>query len=303
MNILNGGDKRGEFNKGGYAYTVAVLCALVFSLLFSLVTSAVASICNLTAEDLESSNASKLLNFLPGVLAIATTLIIFYKKNGKTSLTLLSVNRFKPKFLAVMILLPVGVLLGLGSLNTLFVSLLKKIGYSAPVAELPSFSAVNLTFAIIVIGILPPLFEELLFRGVITSSLKGLGKYPCALLVGGLFALYHMNPQQTIYQFLVGFIFTLIAIESESVIPTTVAHVINNLIVVFTEYFYPLKFSGVALLITTVIGLVILAVCLFLTISKKETVKEEGSFIKGIGIVGVIVCVFIWIVNLISYTL
>lgn len=60
-------------------------------------------------------------------------------------------------------------------------------------------------FEIAIFGILTPLVEEMIFRGIIFNRIhKWLGDKQTILLCAILFALYHFNPVQGLYAFLMG---------------------------------------------------------------------------------------------------
>ena len=85
-----------------------------------------------------------------------------------------------------------------------------------------------------------PIGEELIFRGALLSGLKKRFKAPVSVLLSGLaFSLMHMNPEQTVYQFLLGCALAYIALETGSVIPAMIGHATSNLIAVLMELIAP----------------------------------------------------------------
>ncbi len=94
--------------------------------------------------------------------------------------------------------------MGLG-LNYLF----SRIGLTAASASYQQTSemqyAAAIPVALIVYGIIGPIVEEIIFRGVIYNRMKANNKAITAVIVSALvFAVYHLNPVQGIYAFIMG---------------------------------------------------------------------------------------------------
>lgn len=98
------------------------------------------------------------------------------------------------------------------------------VNISGSVLELP------LLESILIIGILGPMCEEFVFRGLIYNSLKGKGRrYIASGLVSGLFfGLLHLNFNQFCYAVLLGIIFALVNECLESIWVSTVCHAAIN---------------------------------------------------------------------------
>ena len=87
----------------------------------------------------------------------------------------------------------------------------------------------NLLPAIIGIGILGPLVEEILFRGLITGELSALFSLPVTITVQGiLFGIYHGNLVQGSYAAILGLLFGYCAYKSDNLYPAIAAHIAMN---------------------------------------------------------------------------
>ena len=85
-----------------------------------------------------------------------------------------------------------------------------------------------------------------------------------------------MNPAQTPYQFAVGFAFSLLAIKSGSILPSAVAHFLNNLAVVCIEYFFPsFIFVGEMAVVVSILGSVVFVFALVLLLMEKGGKNQE----------------------------
>lgn len=73
-----------------------------------------------------------------------------------------------------------------------------------------------------------PLFEELLFRGILMTRLMRFGGWFSAITTGILFGVFHQNHEQMFYAAAFGILLGFIDIKAGSIIPSIIAHVIFN---------------------------------------------------------------------------
>lgn len=80
------------------------------------------------------------------------------------------------------------------------------------------------------IALLAPWVEELLFRGVILQRLNRGRKSPWrGIVISALvFGLIHVNPAQVFFAFLMGLVLGWITVQTHSLVPAIVGHVLNN---------------------------------------------------------------------------
>ncbi len=104
--------------------------------------------------------------------------------------------------------------------------------YQSAVADYLRVSdPVMMVISFFTIVIVPPLAEETLFRGVMQRSLEQ--AYPAARAVfttAILFTAFHLNVTQSIELFLLSYILSSIAQSTQSLIPSILVHLLNNLI-------------------------------------------------------------------------
>jgi membrane protease YdiL (CAAX protease family) len=87
----------------------------------------------------------------------------------------------------------------------------------------------NYIFLILSVGIFAPIAEEVLFRGMILSELKGVHSIFVAVIVQAvLFGLFHMNAIQAIYATAFGLVLGFITVKTKSILPAILLHVLNN---------------------------------------------------------------------------
>lgn len=145
------------------------------------------------------------------------------------------------------------------------------------VPELNSWIDYLLSF--LLICILPPICEELMFRKTLSDGFTGLGTVLAALLSALIFSLSHLNPVQTVYQFLLGFILALIYLKTKDILITIITHAVNNILAFFLSALTnPLLWEQLNVLILCfLIGLPVAfaSFCLILKGSKVNTKRQE----------------------------
>ncbi len=108
---------------------------------------------------------------------------------------------------------------------------------------------------VIVTVIAAPIGEEMVFRGALLSGLKEKFKAPVAIILSGLaFSLMHMNPEQTVYQFLLGCACAYLVLQSGSLIPAMIAHGTSNLLACLMEIIPPFG-KGVEFVLEWLMGI------------------------------------------------
>ena len=88
----------------------------------------------------------------------------------------------------------------------------------------------NLFVRIITIGILPAVFEELLFRKFMIDRTIRYGEFVSCAMSGIMFGLWHGNFQQFFYAFFIGVLFSFVYIRTGHVIYTMILHASMNVV-------------------------------------------------------------------------
>ena len=82
---------------------------------------------------------------------------------------------------------------------------------------------------LLMMAVLPAICEELAFRGFILSGLRRLNNKWLAILVSSLFfGIAHQLLQQSISAFVVGLLIGYIAVQTKSIFPCMIYHLIHN---------------------------------------------------------------------------
>lgn len=241
---------------------------------------------------------------LPQISTIIVVVLYFLYTKKPVSQALTE-QKCEWKYFLIAVFLQVG-LLSLSELNTFFLELLSNFGYEDAGIALPSMDGAGIVGVLFVAAVLPAILEELLFRGMLLNGVKQFGEGIAILICGGLFALYHQNPAQTLYQFCCGAAFALMAIRSGSVLPTILSHLLNNAaILILAKYgIYTLQGSMYAIILTISIICLLGSLSYLLIFDKRkeeiglpdaETLKTERKNFWLFAAVGIIVCAINWI--------
>lgn len=93
----------------------------------------------------------------------------------------------------------------------------------------------------LVVGLLAPLVEELVFRGAVLRALLQWKRNPWIGIVISalLFAFIHMNPVQMPHAFLIGILLGWMYYRTDSIIPGVVYHWVNNTVAYVMYNLYP----------------------------------------------------------------
>lgn len=86
----------------------------------------------------------------------------------------------------------------------------------------------SLILYVINISLLAPIFEELVFRGIILQNLRKYGNFFAVVVSALLFAIVHGNFAQTPFAFIVGVALALAVIETGSIVTSMIMHCIIN---------------------------------------------------------------------------
>lgn len=163
-------------------------------------------------------------NILGQLLAFIPMIFIGVKLQQDSAKTVLSLGKtsFIDIFLGVMltiVLMPIINLLSLFGVmffpNNVAVTL--EIAYNSP-----------LIISIISICIIPAIFEELLFRGIVFTGFKNLSLNKACIMGGLIFAIAHFDLQQALYTFFIGYIFCRIVYLTKSIWPCVATHFCIN---------------------------------------------------------------------------
>ncbi len=209
--------------RGGLIYTATLLLFLAVSLIGRTVLAALKI----------SDTLFYVFSSLFSVVAFIGATVLYVKRGNKLSLF----KKFQPIYIVPSVLLAVGMLLGLGFINSLVASAVTSLGGVITEAQIPLDTPLQYVLFSVFLCVFPAIAEELFFRGVLTDCLSEAKKTVSVITVALCFALYHGNAAQLVYQFVYGLGLGFLTLKAQSVIPAIIAHFINNFAVLSIEYF------------------------------------------------------------------
>ncbi len=225
----------------GLVMIVIFVSRAAVSVILSLIAPSFEGMDTITAYLIETLWSFAFLYLIP----IAATVLILKKPLGSTCKKIYQ----KPVFMKnAMIMFPA--VYGLGIMTNLLTMLISS--FFAETDLYDSFNTVNeitppnvacaliLMFQLVIIA---PIFEEFWFRGLIMESLKPYGNGFAILVSAVLFGLTHGNLQQFFYATVLGICLGYIALNTKSIVVTTVMHAMFNSIAGFIMLF--VSFDGV----------------------------------------------------------
>lgn len=163
--------------------------------------------------------------------------VIFKVKSKNFSLSKIGVKSCNIKYFGLAVLLSAGMFLGLGIVNLVFADLINVGAYATSKNQTIPFDGVfSLVGLSVMIAVIPAIFEELFFRGLLLGSIKSKSGFTVMAVVALCFALYHCSLTQLLYQFIYGFFLTVLALISGSILPCIFAHFLNNFVIILLEY-------------------------------------------------------------------
>ena len=136
-------------------------------------------------------------------------------------------------------------------------------------------SSIMLQF--LVLGILTPILEELLFRGVIYKRLKGYYDVSVAAYIAAIiFGIAHFNLIQGLYAFILGIVLSYIYEKNGSLVYTMVAHGAANIVSVFMGINPLSKFIDRYILIRIIVSIVMIGlfVMVLFRMNQKKQIDE-----------------------------
>ena len=286
----------------GIVFSGTIVGMVLISLVFSITLALISSLTDTPVGELQTTDIYKYFSYLLYQVVYIGVMLAFaliYKSRPRE----FGYRKVKARYFLIAVVLAFGLLFSLNWVNGWFVELLSLIGYTAPGdSTLPSLAGGGIVGVLFVVAVLPAFCEETIFRGIILDGVKDIGTVAACLLGGLLFSIFHQNPTQTIYQFICGAAFTLLAIRADSVWPAILIHFINNAVIIFDNRFeFLAKVSaGGSIAIYVVSAVCLIASLVYLIFfDKKTNRKKEGPIRPFIlpALVGIILCAVMWIAN------
>ena len=229
----------------GIAYFGAIVAPYVIMIVAIILMGILSSQLSQSVSDMGGSLAYTIVACFFAPIGYAA---LFFGFNKKRNISFKAANlRFKMKtwdfvmcFVVVLICL-FGLQYFIGGFN----HLLEMGGYELSEVALPLDNVGWLILAILLMAVLPAIFEEFIFRGMIMNGLRSKMGDVCAIFISAaMFAFAHGSIEQLLYQFALGVVIAWMVIRTGSLASGILIHFLNNAIVLVLSYI-SLHYGGV----------------------------------------------------------
>ena len=161
----------------------------------------------------------------------------------------------------------------------------------------------NWIWSLIFAGILSPIIEEMMFRGVMLNKLSRYGDKVAIITTAILFGLFHANFSQFFYAVALGMIFAYVALKTGTIKYSIILHIVVN---IMGGVILPAAIGdGSNIVVAGCVGLVLLVLLIKnrknISLLDGEIKLEKGTAFKTIwGNVGMVLFTVICLVSMIA---
>lgn len=194
--------------------------------------------------------------------AMIISFIIYFfilRARGKNLLKICKPRKVKVKNIILIILIVVGYSLTLSAVSLYVVKYFPSYNDTAKTIS----STMSSWIGIIAVVILAPIFEEIMFRGIILTEISdNLKIVPAVIIQAIIFGIYHMNIFQGLYASILGLVLGYVCVKTKTIASSITGHITFNICGTFV---FPILLSytsryGIGYII---LGIIILCVATF----------------------------------------
>jgi len=212
---------------------------VIFGLSYNIIIALLISAGTLNPETI---SANPLLLYIQSFISPFMFFCLFLWQNRSKKYNVkqaLGINKpISIRFVLISILAAILCLFLFSNISNLFDFALEFIGFN-PSDDIPLLKSNfgHLLLNLLVLALLPAVFEELIFRGIVfTGLIKDHKPIVAILLTTFMFAFMHGTLQQTFYQLILGLIITLVMYVTNNILYPIIVHFCNNAIIVIMDY-------------------------------------------------------------------
>jgi len=331
--------KEYSFKDSAQVFLFAILMPQIIGLIFLICIVALANIFNVNYEVITENLITKIITLF---LAQVGFIIVFFVYNKFKRINFFTATKMNIKVslkqAGIIVLIAAASLFLFSPLINLIDYVISLTGYSASTTLPVDFRTVGgFIVGLISLAVLPAVFEELIFRGIVYTGLqKKFGVKFAVIFSAILFALMHTSVQQTFYQVIIGVILAYVFYLTGSLLATIILHFANNFIIIVmnvitggaeSDISFVSMGDYISVIFMTILG--VIAVFILIEFLKKITEKKqqkekieqehfntsaplqileevdsdsnENSIYTRYLVTGVIIAVLLWIFDFISY--
>ena len=136
------------------------------------------------------------------------------------------------------------------------------------------FESLPIVILLIETCIIAPIFEEVLYRGILLKGLINKYNSKIAIVYSALiFGIAHLNIPQGINAFLLGLILGTVFYYTRSIYLCMIMHFVNNLLVNFVYYPNSEIWTNILFIVVPIIGVILMILC-FKILNLKERAEN-----------------------------
>ncbi len=155
----------------------------------------------------------------------------------KRDVTIVPLQKTDGSFGVGLLLLGLGMMVIANIIGSYLLSLFETVGVTpVDVPDMQDGTMTVLLLNILTVGIMPGVFEELLFRGVVLQGLRPAGDGAALVFSSLMFGLMHGTLYQIPFAFILGLVFGYIVLKTGNILWTMGLHAVNNTLAVLMEY-------------------------------------------------------------------
>ncbi|HTA20027.1 MAG TPA: ABC transporter permease subunit/CPBP intramembrane protease [Polyangia bacterium] len=163
--------------------------------------------------------------------------VVYARGTGRPLAEVLRVRRVPARAVLGALLVGASAWIVVGVLAQWLVPAPREVEESMRRFVVPADGSRGLVLSLALIALTPAICEEALFRGAILRGLAGgLPRITAAVITGLLFGLFHLDLWRLFPTALLGIALSLVALETDSILPSMLAHFTNNACLVVLGY-------------------------------------------------------------------
>lgn len=184
-------------------------------------------------------------NGLSAIISIITILVTIFYCKRKTKIQLpgsiynlnCSVKELG-KYFVLMTGLSMVAILFIGIVSAVFTMI---TNLDIPQADFTfNFSSLSGWLFLFYVCLIGPIFEEVLFRGVILRTLNRYNRYFAIIASALIFGLFHLYLEQGAHAFVLGLVLAYVSLKTDSLMTCILLHIFHNTITTFSSFSTPL---------------------------------------------------------------
>lgn len=122
------------------------------------------------------------------------------------------------------------------------------------------FKSYELTYLVVVAGVITPIFEEVFFRGLLMGRLlKGFSATSAVVISALVFSLSHLNIVQSIFVLPIGILCGILVVKTGSVFAGIWLHIVYNVVNIYLAKMAVFQYNSLQLLMMVVFGIGLMA--------------------------------------------